>query len=309
LNNWRSFYDGSVDFVPAADKLPHMLALSEAAITVSGLNYSIQTDRAISAGAAAMNALINAKTNYNLESSILAAKQGAAKVSKATAATGGLNATPDKISSQISFSGTLSGLVDFGVDGPSANGGFQFLAGSRLAAAFRSAMAGQKSHGEAIDKVTVTGNTLTASTSGPDAHPVFTLTLRPVGGMWTFTLVNPIDLPVRMLNSATFFTEPAPTTLYLSGLMQAVKSTGETIALPNKAIINVDAKRGTAGPIVKDIYVHQLDLAYTAPSTTSKPKPAPKPTTYRPINPYTGYSYVTTSSSNAAIGATISLFA
>src|SRR5437016_5752573 len=81
----------------------------------------------------------------------------------------------------------------FGDDGPSASGGFQFVTGSKLTDAFNLAMLAEKSNGSAIDTVSVTGNTLTASTSGSDAHPVFTVTLHPNSGLWTFTLVNPID--------------------------------------------------------------------------------------------------------------------
>lgn len=269
-----------------------------------GGNFGSQTDIAIAAATAAMSALASATTNYYMESSILAAKQGVARVNKAAEAKNGGTSKPvGDIGNQVTFSGALAGLVNFGADGPSASGGFQFVTGSKLTDAFNLAMLAEKSHGSAIDTVSVTGNTLTASTSGADAHPVFTLTLHPNSGLWTFKLINPIDgLPDK--------TDSFMTALNLSGLMQAVKSNGQTIALPNNIIVNIYGDQNYASGTATRGSVHQGGLVYKAPATTASPITVVHRPPYRPpINPLTGYAYVTTSSLSAANGAAVNIFA
>ena len=74
-------------------------------------------------------------------------------------------------------------------------------------------MLAERSNGSLINTVSVIGNTLTASTSGNDAHSVFSITLQPDSGLWTFKLLNPINgLPIGDDKFVTSFN--------LSGLMR-----------------------------------------------------------------------------------------
>jgi hypothetical protein len=220
---------------------------------------------------------------------VLAAQQAVARVNKANTDKTG---TPAKsvlnIADQVNFSGALAGLVNFGTVGPSASGGFKFLTGSALTAAFTAAMVGKKSHGDAIDTVSVSGNTLTASTSGTNAHTVFTLSLKPETGMWTFTLVNPIDLPSSKLDKFT--------TLDLTGLLRAVKSDGTTMGLSDSVTVEVHNGLGSATGTATAGTVHEGGLAYTGPSTTTTAAKAAKYTP--PINPLTGRGYTPTGAIN-----------
>jgi hypothetical protein len=223
----------------------------------------------------------------NSSAAVLAAKQALARVNKANADIAG---TPTKsvrnVADQVTVSGALAGLVNFGAVGPSASGGFKFASGSALTAAFNSAMVGKKSHGDAIDTVSVSGNTLTASTSGANAHTVFTLSLKPETGMWTFTLVNPIDLPSSKKDQL----KDQFTTLNLTGLMQAVKSDGTTMGLSGSVTIEVHNHLGSATEKANAGIVHEGGLAYTGPIAKAAPA---KPGPYQPpINPLTGRGYV-----------------
>lgn len=224
-------------------------------------------------------------------------RAGVALTNQAAAAKTANLSSPSNIKDQVSFDGTLTGLVDFGTDGPSAAGGFQFVNGAALKSAFNSAMLFVTSNKELIDTVSVTGQTLTASTSGDDGHDVFTLTLRPQSGQFTFTLLNPIDLPTGVFDPST--------TLNLSGLMQGVKSTGQTLALPNTVKITVDGNSTSSSGTAIAGSVHQKNLAYTAPNTSAPAAPAPYTP---PVNPLTGHGYAATTSSSQAIGVTLSLF-
>jgi hypothetical protein len=131
----------------------------------------------------------------------------------------------------------------------------------------------------------VTGNTLTGSTSGLNAHKVFTLTLKPDSGLYTFTLANPIDLPNSRLDKFT--------TMNLSLLMQAVMSDGTTAPLPNRATVEVHNGLGSADGTAHTGVVHEGGLAYTGPNNTPPPSTAPaaRPKYVAPINPLTGRSY------------------
>ena len=269
-----------------------------------GNAYGNSIENTISAATTAMNALGSATMSYYMDAAILAAQQGVDRVNKAAAAKndGGLNKPVGDISNQVTFSGALSGLVNFGADGPSASGGFRFLSGTALKDAFNLAMLAERSHGEAIDQVSVTGNMLTASTSGPEAHPVFTITLQPDSGMWTFKLLNPIDgTPDKTTNFVT--------ALNLSGLMQGVKSTGKTIALPSNIIVSVYGDLGSASGKANRGSVHQAGLVYTPPAKIATPLTVIQRTPYTPpINPATGYAYVTTSAI-AITGISVSVLA
>lgn len=253
-------------------------------------NSGNQTDVAASAASTLMNSISTVSANYFVEAGILAAKQGTARINAAQAAkTDGSQKFTGDLGSQITFSGSLGGVVNFGTDGPSATGGFQFKAGTDLTDAFKKAMLAEKSHGSDIDTVSVTGNTLTASTSGNDAHPVFSITLQPNSGLWSFKLLNPIDgVPVG--------DDSFVTALNLSGLMQGVKSTGATIALPNSITISIRGDRNYASGTAIAGIVHQGALKYTPPANPVVPVTVIQKSAYKaPINPLTGYAYVATS--------------
>jgi hypothetical protein len=258
--------------------------------------------------------LLNATANRN----VLAAQQGQARLmaeqKKVT------NAQPDVsvrgVGSQITYSGSLAGQVNFGSTGPSPSGGYQFLTGDDLQTQFLAAVGGQTSNGAKIDTITRFGNTLVASTSGLNAHAVFALELQPNSGLFTFTLLNPIDQKVSRLDQSANFD--------LSGLVQGVKADGTTQALSNAILIQVHNKTGQAKAAqvqVKDEtgsvmglatagVIHQGGLAYTGPNN---PAPAPKvtkPTKYAPpINPLTGRAYAATKGAAAATFGVVNLLA
>jgi hypothetical protein len=191
---------------------------------------------------------------------------------------------------QSTISGALSDATNSGVLDPSVSGRFQFVSGSKLKNAFKLAMTAEKSNGDAIDTVSVIGNTLTASTSGPEAHPVFTITLHPDSGLWTFKLLNP-------LNGTPDQTTKFVTSLDLSGLMQGVKSTGETMALSSSIMVNIYGDLGSASKTTSGGSVHQGGLVYTPPAKIVTPVTVMHQMPYiPPINPATGYRYVTASS-------------
>jgi hypothetical protein len=220
--------------------------------------------------------------NNAQEAAILAAQKGVDRVKQANA---DANATPTKsvanVATQVTHAGTLAGRAKFGTDGPALSGGYQFLSGTALKDAFKIATLTLRSQGEAVDTFSVSANTLTASTSGKDAHPVFTLSLKPQSGMWTFTLVNPIDLPKSRLDKTQ--------TIDLSGLVQSVTSAGATSTLSDGIKITIHSLQGAARgtPTAGDVY--QGGLAYTSPSTAAASKTPAKYTP--PINPLTGYPY------------------
>jgi len=235
--------------------------------------------------------LMNASTG----AAVLAAQEASDRTAKQTAAlkSGQPTTSALNVSTQVTFSGALS--ANFGTAGPSEAGGFQFQTGSALQAAFKAAVTGLTSNGDAIDTVAVTGNTLTASTSGTNAHPVFTLSLKPDSGLYTFTLDNPIDQKISRLDQSS--------TLDLSGLVQAVQSDGGTIALPNSAVIQVHNGVGAATGTASSGAVYEGGLAYTGPDNTPAPTTPTKPTPYSaPINPLTGKGY------SAAAGAAAATF-
>jgi len=264
-------------------------------------NSSSQIDAATAVAAAVMSSIANILTNNSADAGVIAARMGVARLAQATAAKLAANAkSAGDIGNQVTFSGSLAGTVDFGATGPSVIGGFQFVSGSAGTDELKSAMIGRTSHGSPIDAVSFLGNTLTASTSGADAHPVFTLTLQPNSGLWTFKLVNPID---GVASSRDSFV----TTLNLSGLMQAVKYTGETIALPNNIIVYIYGDQARATGTATEGGIHQGGLTYTPPDKIVTPvEVIERPAYTPPINPATGHAYVTTSAS--AAGSLVNIF-
>ncbi len=282
-----------------------VLTGSAAALFAGSNNASAGTS---SAASKALNSLLGpfgaTVMNGSTGMAVLAAQQASDRVNAATAK---LNSNaPTKsvanVGTQVTFSGSLSGPDIFGTTGPAQNGGFHFLTGTALQNAFNLAMLGKKSNGDAVDTVSVSGNTLTASTSGLNAHPVFTLSLKPDSGLYTFTLANPIDLPKSKLDKLT--------TLNLSLLVQAVKADGTTAVLPNSAVVEVHNGLGAANGTAHKSEVHEGGLAYTGPNNTPPPSNAlaARPKYVPPTNPFTGHAYTTTGSAVAATSNAVNLF-
>jgi hypothetical protein len=258
--------------------------------------------------------MVNAASAAN----VLAAKQAvnrineqAAKVKSNAPTTSDAN-----ISTQVTYAGSLAGLADFGTAGPSPSGGFRFVTGSDLQKQFKAAVTALKSHGDAVDTVNIIGNTLIAATSGINAHQVFRLTLKPDSGMFTFTLVNPIDMKTSRLDKTT--------TLDLSGLVQAVTSEGTAMALPNGIVMQVHNGKGHAKSAAFQTHdvlgnvtglatagaVFEGGLAYTGPTNTPPPAKSTKPVKYTPpTNPLTGKGYAATSQAASATFGALNILA
>ena len=258
--------------------------------------------------------------NASSAAAVRAAQQAVDRVNKQVAEVKGNAPTKSdaNVNTQVVYSGSLSGLVDFGTAGPSPSGGFKFLAGSDLQKQFKAAMTGLKSNGDAIDSVTLSGTTLIASTSGLNAHPVFTLTLKPDSGLFTFTLRNPIDIKKSRLDKIA--------ALDLSGLVQAVKSDGTAMAVPDGVLIQIHNGRGEAKSDKVQTHdafgnvtglatvgaIFEGGLAYTGPNNTA---PAATSTTHAkakyvpPTNPLTAKGYAATPEAAAATFGTMNIFA
>jgi hypothetical protein len=240
---------------------------------------------------------------------VLAARQANDRINKQVAkVTSNAPTTSDaNISAQVTYAGSLAGLAEFGTAGPSPGGGFRFVTGSDMAAQFKAAMTGLKSNGDAIDTVNVIGNTLIAATSGINAHQVFRLALKPDSGLFTFTLVNPIDMKTSRLDKTT--------TLDLSGLVQAVTSDGTAMALSNGVVMQVHNGKGQAKAATFQTHdalgnvtglatagaVYEGGLAYTGPTNTPPAAKSKTPVKYTPpTNPLTGKGYAASSQAAAA---------
>jgi hypothetical protein len=220
------------------------------------------------------------------------------------------------VSTEVTYTGSLASLVDFGSAGPSPVGGFKLLGGADLQKQFKAAMGALKSNGDPIDTVTLSGTSLIASTSGLNAHPVFTLTLKPDSGIFTFVLRNPIDMKASRLDKIT--------SLDLSGLVQAVNSDGTAVPLTNGILIQVHNGKGHAAPtkiqqhdllgnvtgLANGGAIFQGGLAYTGPNNTPPAAKSKTPTKYTPpTNPLTGKGYAATAEAAAATFGSINIFA
>src|SRR5262249_36365265 len=160
-------------------------------------------------------------------------------------------------------------------------------------------------NGEFIDTVSVVGNTMTGSTSGPDAHDVFTLTLHPDTGLYTFKLLAPIDQKT---------TKGSFNSVFLQSLFQAVSSTGQQLQVP---AIEMDVYNdyGSVQSQGNWALLHEGSLTYQDPSTvtlansdavsaatgsTSTGSGTSKSSTSQtykpPIDPRTTYGYTTSTS-------------
>jgi hypothetical protein len=234
--------------------------------------------------------LMNASTG----AAVIAAQEASARTNKQVSALNSAQPTKSAadVASQVTFTGSYT--ANFNASGASSSGGFEFLTGSDLQTAFKTAVAGKTSNGAAIDTFTVSGNTLFANTSGVNAHPVFALQLQPNSGTYTFTLLNPIDQKVNRLDEST--------TLDLSRLVRAVNSDGTSAPLTDSAVIQIHNHTGHATTTTDPATgtqtggaIYEGGLAYTGPNnstTTTTSTTTKKTTTYTaPTNPLTGRGY------------------
>jgi len=241
----------------------------------------------------------------SLNGAILAAQQGNDRVKALTAKQQGNSAPPPAgdLSSQVTFSGSLG--VNFGTDGPPAGGGYRFVSGAALQANFKAAFGAKMSNGEFIDTVSMVGNTMTGSTSGPNAHDVFTLTLHPDTGLYTFKLLAPIDQKT---------TKGSFNSVFLQSLFQAVTSTGQQMRLPTVEL-DIYNDYGSVQSQGNWALLHEGSLTYKDPSTVTlsntdavsaatgsgSATTSSSSQTYKPpTDPRTAYGYTT--STSAALG-------
>ena len=288
---------------------------STAKLFTSGNPSASQTPSVLSTPSpyAVINTFGQVFLNASMNRAILAAQQGNDRVKALTAQQQGNSLPPPAgdLSSQVRFSGSLG--VNFGKDGPAAGGGYHFVSGAALQTNFKAAFGAKMSQGEFIDTVSVIGNTMTGSTSGPNAHDVFTLTLQPDTGMYTFQLLAPIDQKT---------TKGSFNAVFLQSLFQAVSSTGQKQSIP---------------PVEMDIYndygsvqskgnwalLHEGSLTWKDPNsvdltntdavsaaTGSGATSAKSSTTpYKPpTDPRTTYGYTTSTSAGLGVINSVNIF-
>ena len=248
--------------------------------------------------------------NASLSRAILAAQQGNDRVKELTAKQQGNSLPPPSgdLSSQVRFSGSLG--VNFGKDGPAQGGGYHFVSGAALQTNFKAAFGAKMSQGEFIDTVSVVGNTMTGSTSGANAHDVFTLTLQPDTGMYTFQLLAPIDQKT---------TKGSFNAVFLNSLFTAVNATGQKQTIPQVEMDiyndygSVQSKGNWAllheGSLTwKD--PNSVDLTNTdavAAATGTSAKTAATP--YKaPTDPRTTYGYTTSTSAGLGVINSVNIF-
>ena len=255
------------------------------------------------------NSVINgfgqAFLNSSMNQAILAAQAGNDRVKVLTAQQQGNSSPPPAgdLSSQVTFSGSLG--VNFGKDGPAAGGAYHFVSGAALQTNFKAAFGAKTSNGEFIDTVSVLGNTMTGSTSGPNAHDVFTLTLHPDSGLYTFQLLAPIDQKT---------TKGSFNSVFLQSLFQAVSSTGQKMQMPT---VEMDIYNDYGSPQSQGNWalLHEGSLTYQNPNSVTLSNTSAVSTatgsgtstsasnakTYTPpTDPRTTYGYTT--STSAALG-------
>ena len=279
----------------------------------------------LSAAAGDSSSIINgfgqAFLNSSMNGAILAAQEGNDRVNQLTSIADGNTLAPaGDLSSQVTFDGSLG--VDFGAAGPADGGGYRFVSGSALQTAFTAAFGSQRSNGEAVDTVSMNGNTMTGSTSGANGHDVFNLTLDPASGMYTFRLLAPLD--------QTSNQKGASQTVYLQSLFQAVNATGQQATLPTVEM-DVYNDYGSVSNQGNWALLHEASLTYQPPGTasassstssgssgsgTSTGSPDTSGTgssstsgTYTaPTDPLTGYAYVANSSAALGVINSVNIF-
>ena len=225
--------------------------------TSSTLSASVLTDPSSNS-----NSIINSFgqifLNASMNAAVLAAQEGNDRVNAQTAK---INTSTKKpagdLSSQVTFQGSLG--INFGSAGPASGGAYRFVSGTNLDAAFKVAFGAKRSEGEVIDKVSVVGNTMTGSTSGPNAHDVFTLTLTPDTGLYTFKLLAPIDQTTK---------KGSYNAVYLQGLMQATDANGHKMAMPTVEM-DVYNDYGSVSNQGNWALLHEGSLTYNAPNGIS----------------------------------------
>lgn len=225
--------------------------------TSSTLSASVLTDPSSNS-----NSIINSFgqifLNASMNAAVLAAQEGNDRVNAQTAK---INTSTKKpagdLSSQVTFQGSLG--INFGSAGPASGGAYRFVSGTNLDAAFKVAFGAKRSEGEVIDKVSVVGNTMTGSTSGPNAHDVFTLTLMPDTGLYTFKLLAPIDQTTK---------KGSYNAVYLQGLMQATDANGHKMAMPTVEM-DVYNDYGSVSNQGNWALLHEGSLTYNAPNGIS----------------------------------------
>lgn len=269
--------------------------------TSSTLSASVLTDPSSNS-----NSIINSFgqifLNASMNAAVLAAQEGNDRVNAQTAK---INTSTKKpagdLSSQVTFQGSLG--INFGSAGPASGGAYRFVSGTNLDAAFKVAFGAKRSEGEVIDKVSVVGNTMTGSTSGPNAHDVFTLTLTPDTGLYTFKLLAPIDQTTK---------KGSYNPVYLQGLMQATDANGHKMAMPTVEM-DVYNDYGSVSNQGNWALLHEGSLTYNAPngisssststttsSSSGSTSAAAKKAYTPPTDPKTLHGYTT--STSAALG-------
>ena len=150
---------------------------------------------------------------------------------------GDLYGTGNDPGAATSATGSLSGSVQFGADGPAATP-FQFV--DHATADTWLTGLNLTSHGQSVDFADINGNVLTAWTGGgptdPNAHEVFSVTLS--GSNYTFQLINPFDDPNPGHATPGAAVEDS-VTVDLSGLIQAVDFDGDAVTLAGGASVTV----------------------------------------------------------------------
>jgi hypothetical protein len=252
------------------------------------------------------NSIINtfgqAFLNQSLSSAILAAQEGNDRVSKLNAT---LNTTLQRpagdLSSQVRFDGSLG--VNFGSNGAPMGGGYSFKSGADLKTAFQVAVGSKLSEGEAVDTVSMVGNTMTGSTSGANAHDVFTLSLDPVAGTFHFQLLAPID---------TKTTKGSFSSVFLQGLFQAKDAIGTKMSIPTVEL-DIYNDYGSVNGRGNWALLHEGSLTYQDPTaiqsstsnltsdlTGTSSSSSGSKTYTPPTDPRTFHGYTT--STSAALG-------
>jgi hypothetical protein len=269
----------------------------------------------LSAANSTSNSVINAfgtiALNASLNAAVLAAQEGNNRISNKTAQINTATTAPGgDLSDQVTFNGSLG--VDFGPSGPAMGGAYHFKSGTDLQTAFNTALSGQTSEGAAIDTVSVSGNTLTASTSGTNAHDVFNLTLNSDTGTYTFQLKAPIDMSTNKGTSKS---------LFLQGLMQATSANGQQASLP-EVEMDIYNNYGSVQNQGNWALLHEGSISYgtsngiassssssSTSGSSSTSSSSSKSTKYTPpTDPLTGRGYTTSTSASLGVINSVNIF-
>jgi hypothetical protein len=268
---------------------------------------------------AVINSFGQAFLNDSMNRAVLAAQEGNDRVKTLTAQQQGNSQPPPAgdLSSQVTFSGSLG--VNFGKDGPAQGGGYHFVSGAALQTNFKAAFGAKMSQGEFVDTVSVLGNTMTGSTSGANAHDVFTLTLHPDSGMYTFQMLAPIDQKT---------TKGSFSTVYLQSLFQAVSASGQKMSIPTVEM-DVYNDYGSVQNQGNWALLHEGSLTWKDPNSVtlsntadvsaatgsgsssgaSTSSSAKSSTPYKaPTDPRTTYGYTTSTSAGLGVINSVNIF-